>query len=280
MRRRRTRTRGRTAANDNVSGFTAVMEIGRSLGKLLKRGWQPDRTIVLAGWDGEEYGLLGSTEYGEQFAARSDANAVAYVNMDGVGGPQFGAGGVPSARQADRGRHQDRAGPGRRADLRRLEGRRRRRRRSTGSAAARTTRCSSTTSACRRWRSAYSTPAAASTTRPTTTPSRSSTSSIRAISGTRRRRGSSGVHALRLANADALPLRYSDYAAQVDAYVAELQQIQQTNPDAAQVDLTPLREAAQRLGRGVGGAGGARRRRSSRRRLAAVGPAAAGSTGR
>ncbi len=54
----------------------------------------------------------------------------------------------------------------------------------------------------------------------------------------------SGVLALRLANADALPLRYSDYAHQVDAYVAELQDIQKSNPSAAQVDLTPLREAA------------------------------------
>src|SRR5262249_37154846 len=54
----------------------------------------------------------------------------------------------------------------------------------------------------------------------------------------------SGVLALRLANADALPLRYSDYATQVDAYVTELQQIQQSNPNAAQVDLTPLHEAA------------------------------------
>src|SRR3954453_7818436 len=83
-------------ANDNVSGFTAVMEIGRSLGKLLKRGWHPDRTIVLAGWDGEEYGLLGSTEYGEQFATDLTKNAVAYLNMDGVAGRSFGAGGVPS----------------------------------------------------------------------------------------------------------------------------------------------------------------------------------------
>ena len=54
----------------------------------------------------------------------------------------------------------------------------------------------------------------------------------------------SGVLALRLANADALPLRYSDYATQVDAYVAELQEIQKSNPAAAQVDLTSLHEAA------------------------------------
>jgi N-acetylated-alpha-linked acidic dipeptidase len=66
-------------------------------GRCLKQGWHPDRTIVLAGWDGEEYGLLGSTEFGEQFAKRSDAQRVAYLNMDGVSGRSFSAGGVPSA---------------------------------------------------------------------------------------------------------------------------------------------------------------------------------------
>jgi N-acetylated-alpha-linked acidic dipeptidase len=58
----------------------------------------------------------------------------------------------------------------------------------------------------------------------------------------------SGVTALRMANADALPLRYSDNAAQVDGYIAQLQQIQATNPDASQVDLTTLRQAAQAWG--------------------------------
>src|SRR4051794_39936358 len=81
--------------NDNVSGVTAAMEIGRSLGKLLKQGWHPDRTIQLAAWDGEEYGLLGSTEFGEQFATQQD-NVVGYLNMDIVSGRSFSAGGVPS----------------------------------------------------------------------------------------------------------------------------------------------------------------------------------------
>ena len=49
--------------SDNTSGWTAIMQVGRSLGRLLDRGWRPERTIVLAGWDGEEYGLLGSTEW-------------------------------------------------------------------------------------------------------------------------------------------------------------------------------------------------------------------------
>jgi N-acetylated-alpha-linked acidic dipeptidase len=82
--------------DDNTSGWTAVMQIGRSLGRLLARGWRPDRTIVLMGWDGEEYGLLGSVEWVEQLRRELRRDAVAYINMDGVGGRQFAAGAVPS----------------------------------------------------------------------------------------------------------------------------------------------------------------------------------------
>ena len=77
--------------SDNTSGWTTVMEIGRTLGRLLERGWRPDRTIVLAGWDGEEYGLLGSTEWVEQFQQDLKRDAVAYANLDGAGGTSFGA---------------------------------------------------------------------------------------------------------------------------------------------------------------------------------------------
>jgi N-acetylated-alpha-linked acidic dipeptidase len=82
--------------DDNTSAWTAVMEIGRGLSRLLERGWRPDRTIVLVGWDGEEYGLLGSTEYVEQYRDALRRDAVAYLNMDGVGGREFGASSVPS----------------------------------------------------------------------------------------------------------------------------------------------------------------------------------------
>jgi N-acetylated-alpha-linked acidic dipeptidase len=85
--------------DDNTSGWTAVMQIGRGLGRLLDRGWRPDRTIVLAGWDGEEYGLLGSTEWVEQFKRELGRDAIAYINMDGVGGREFSAGAVPSLDQ-------------------------------------------------------------------------------------------------------------------------------------------------------------------------------------
>ena len=72
------------------------MEIARGLSRLLDRGWQPDRTIVLVGWDGEEYGLLGSTEWVEHYRDELRRDAVAYLNMDGVGGREFGASAVPS----------------------------------------------------------------------------------------------------------------------------------------------------------------------------------------
>ena len=82
--------------SDNTSGWTTVMEVGRSLGRLLDRGWRPERTIVLAGWDGEEYGLLGSTEWVEQFQRDLKRDAVSYSNLDGAGGRAFAAAGVPS----------------------------------------------------------------------------------------------------------------------------------------------------------------------------------------
>lgn len=82
---------------DDVSGWTTVMETARALSELLKEGWRPDRTIVLAGWDGEEYGLLGATEWAEEHRADLIENAVTYLNMDGAGGGKnFSASSVPA----------------------------------------------------------------------------------------------------------------------------------------------------------------------------------------
>ena len=83
-------------ANDDLSGWTSVMEIGRRLGGLVGKGWRPDRTIVLAGWDGEEYGLLGSTEWTEQYERYLHGHAVAYLNVDITAGKTFAAGAVPA----------------------------------------------------------------------------------------------------------------------------------------------------------------------------------------
>ncbi|HXM60400.1 MAG TPA: M28 family metallopeptidase [Terriglobales bacterium] len=86
-------------AVDPNSGTAAMLEAVHGLGELLKSGWRPKRTIILGSWDGEEEGLIGSTEWGEQHDSEL-ANAVAYFNMDvGVSGPKFGAASVPSLKQ-------------------------------------------------------------------------------------------------------------------------------------------------------------------------------------
>jgi N-acetylated-alpha-linked acidic dipeptidase len=84
-------------AVDPNSGSTAMLEAARGFGQLLKNGWKPRRSILLCSWDGEEYGLIGSTEFAEENAAELREKAVAYLNMDAaVSGPNFGASSVPS----------------------------------------------------------------------------------------------------------------------------------------------------------------------------------------
>jgi N-acetylated-alpha-linked acidic dipeptidase len=72
-------------AADPTSGMVALMEEARAFGELLKQGWRPKRTIIFAAWDGEEPGLLGSTEWAEQHAAELKQKAVAYINSDSTG---------------------------------------------------------------------------------------------------------------------------------------------------------------------------------------------------
>ncbi|MGH9970951.1 MAG: M28 family metallopeptidase, partial [Pyrinomonadaceae bacterium] len=84
-------------AVDPNSGTTAMLEAARGFGQLLKNGWKPRRTIVLGSWDGEEYGLIGSTEWAEELSSELKEKAVAYLNMDAaVSGANFGASSVPS----------------------------------------------------------------------------------------------------------------------------------------------------------------------------------------
>ncbi|MGA2966876.1 MAG: M28 family metallopeptidase, partial [Terriglobales bacterium] len=86
-------------AVDPNSGTAAMLESVHGLGELLKSGWKPKRTIVIASWDAEEEGLIGSTEWGEDHAPQL-ANAAAYFNMDvAVAGKKFGASGVPSLKE-------------------------------------------------------------------------------------------------------------------------------------------------------------------------------------
>ncbi len=84
-------------AVDPNSGTAPLLAVARGLGQLLKQGWKPRRTIILASWDAEEFGLIGSTEWVEDHADQLTRQAVAYLNMDvGVAGPHFGASAVPS----------------------------------------------------------------------------------------------------------------------------------------------------------------------------------------
>lgn len=69
-------------ADDPVSGAAALLETARSLATLQKDGWKPKRTIKIALWDGEEFGLLGSTEWAEKHQDELKQKAVAYLNSD------------------------------------------------------------------------------------------------------------------------------------------------------------------------------------------------------
>jgi N-acetylated-alpha-linked acidic dipeptidase len=69
-------------AEDPLSGAVAVLEEARSIGELVKQGWKPKRTIIYCAWDGEEPGLLGSTEWVETHAEDLRKHAVVYINSD------------------------------------------------------------------------------------------------------------------------------------------------------------------------------------------------------
>ena len=69
-------------AEDPISGQAALNETARAIAALLKTGWRPARTIMFASWDGEEWGLLGSTEWAEAHADELRTKAVVYYNSD------------------------------------------------------------------------------------------------------------------------------------------------------------------------------------------------------
>lgn len=84
-------------ASDPNSGSAALLALAKAFGSLKSKGWRPLRTIIIASWDGEEYALLGSTEWGEDKAKWLSRNALAYINVDvAVAGSAFSAGASPS----------------------------------------------------------------------------------------------------------------------------------------------------------------------------------------
>jgi N-acetylated-alpha-linked acidic dipeptidase len=81
---------------DPGTGTSVLLEVARGLGALAKTGWRPSRTIALAFWDAEEFGLVGSTEYAEDLRTTLQEQLIAYVNTDMYMTGRFDPGGVPS----------------------------------------------------------------------------------------------------------------------------------------------------------------------------------------
>jgi N-acetylated-alpha-linked acidic dipeptidase len=80
-------------AGDPLSGQSAMLDEAKALGDLLKTGWKPKRSIVYCSWDGEEPGLIGSTEFAEDHDKELQQKAVVYINSDGNGRGFYGGGG-------------------------------------------------------------------------------------------------------------------------------------------------------------------------------------------
>lgn len=80
-------------AMDPLSGASSLLETARTLGQLQRKGWRPKRTILIALWDAEEFGLIGSTEYAEKHADELSRKLIAYINSDSTGKGRLGVGG-------------------------------------------------------------------------------------------------------------------------------------------------------------------------------------------
>ena len=90
-------------AIDPASGAAVLLETARTLAMLRKQGWQPKRTIVLALWDGEEFGLMGSTEWVEKHEQELERKAAVYINSDSTGRGRAGGGRLGIARNVRQG---------------------------------------------------------------------------------------------------------------------------------------------------------------------------------
>ena len=87
-------------ATDPNSGTAMLLSLSETLGKLVKAGKGPKRSILIAHWDAEEHGVIGSSEWVEQMQEQLKAKAVAYLNFDaGVSGKHFGASAAPTLKK-------------------------------------------------------------------------------------------------------------------------------------------------------------------------------------
>ena len=78
---------------DPISGAASLLETARALAHLAREGHRPRRTIAIASWDAEEYGLIGSTEYVEEFAEQLQQQLIVYLNRESYTAGPFQAGG-------------------------------------------------------------------------------------------------------------------------------------------------------------------------------------------
>jgi N-acetylated-alpha-linked acidic dipeptidase len=83
---------------DPGTGAAVMLEVARGLGALRRGGWRPERTISIAFWDAEEFGLIGSTEYAEHRQRVLRDGTICYINTDLYSNGRLDAGGVPSLR--------------------------------------------------------------------------------------------------------------------------------------------------------------------------------------
>jgi len=87
-------------AVDPNGGTAMLLTLAESLGDLAEEGCRPRRSVLIAHWDAEEYGVIGSSEWVEQFLPELTRGAVAYINADGaVSGPDFSSSSSPSLKQ-------------------------------------------------------------------------------------------------------------------------------------------------------------------------------------
>ncbi|MGA0942540.1 MAG: M28 family peptidase, partial [Flavobacteriaceae bacterium] len=87
-------------ATDPNSGTAMLLSLSESLGKLAAQGHRPKRSIMIAHWDAEEHGVIGSSEWVEQLSDELGAKAIAYMNFDGgVSGKNFGASSSPTLKK-------------------------------------------------------------------------------------------------------------------------------------------------------------------------------------
>ena len=87
-------------ATDPNSGTAMLLGLSETLGKLMKQGIQPKRSIMIAHWDAEEHGVIGSSEWVEQMRDELKAKGIAYLNFDGgVSGKNFGASAAPTLKK-------------------------------------------------------------------------------------------------------------------------------------------------------------------------------------